>query len=808
MEYKRDMITELRSPSDIYQQIDDQLSKIVKSLTSPSADPDLEKAQDQTREQLENLQSDLQKQLSDLKKNAEWDTFTIAFYGETGAGKSTLIETLRIILQEPTKRANQEKFRQLKNEYEINEESLEKLQGEIKSANENIDEFENKLKVITQHYGELRHAILENIDKADTKFAIDKHNISVALKEKEKAAVDLQEKINLLKANVTEYKSTANLWQKLINLFTTTPDEKCLEEEQEKLPQLTIELYSSRNSLDNLQLQEKEAKHSLNEQLSEVEAEDKDAKDVLFNQQQHIEKDMQALQQKEKKLKEQLNEQIRNMSQYADGKIIGDGRADYTRQTQRYDFTFGGNKFSLLDVPGIEGKEGLVLSEIEKAVQTAHAVFYVTNKAAPPQTGEDERKGTLEKIKQHLGSQTEVWSVFNKKITNPKHTLKNRPLISVDENESLTALEEKMLEQLGDHYQKVISLTALPAFLASTDHLEPDSQNAKRRRKFLQDFTEKELLEQSRMQAFLDMLGGQLLPDSKNKINRANFNKAKEVLDGTTGSLDMMEKTFSVFAESISENRNNFQSQLESSFKALQKRLDSRGERLIQQFSRDVRENMYEFIEDDIKNDSFKRLLEKTIEKELIKINKKLPEAIELEVEKFELEAADILERFEEQTRDLTDVCEKLAEKKIDQSFQLNINIDNGVNKVALVSALIGAALAPFTGGASLWFAGAAALTAIVSVGKAVASFFSASYKMSQQRKATDENLRNLAGKLRENLNDSLKEALPDMKKTIKQLEKAIDAPVNQAEERVKLLYNSNKKLKTLSNQIKVLGNL
>lgn len=64
------------------------------------------------------------------------------------------------------------------------------------------------------------------------------------------------------------------------------------------------------------------------------------------------------------------------------------------QQTQRYDLELNGQPFALLDVPGIEGNEGLVVSQIEKAVQTAHAVLYVTNQAAPPQTGDAQRKRT------------------------------------------------------------------------------------------------------------------------------------------------------------------------------------------------------------------------------------------------------------------------------------------------------------------------------------------------------------------------------------------------------------------------------
>ncbi len=53
------------------------------------------------------------KELESLKNNEEWENFTIAFYGETGAGKSTLIECLRLFFKERSKRDQQERFRQL-----------------------------------------------------------------------------------------------------------------------------------------------------------------------------------------------------------------------------------------------------------------------------------------------------------------------------------------------------------------------------------------------------------------------------------------------------------------------------------------------------------------------------------------------------------------------------------------------------------------------------------------------------------------------------------------------------------------------
>ncbi len=54
-------------------------------------------------EKFKNLEYESLKELENLKNNEEWENFTIAFYGETGAGKSTLIECLRLFFKERSK---------------------------------------------------------------------------------------------------------------------------------------------------------------------------------------------------------------------------------------------------------------------------------------------------------------------------------------------------------------------------------------------------------------------------------------------------------------------------------------------------------------------------------------------------------------------------------------------------------------------------------------------------------------------------------------------------------------------------------
>lgn len=58
----------------------------------------------QIKKTLESLNTEFKKEIEKLENASEWDKFCIAFFGETNAGKSTIIETLRIIYNEETRR--------------------------------------------------------------------------------------------------------------------------------------------------------------------------------------------------------------------------------------------------------------------------------------------------------------------------------------------------------------------------------------------------------------------------------------------------------------------------------------------------------------------------------------------------------------------------------------------------------------------------------------------------------------------------------------------------------------------------------
>ncbi len=213
-----------------------------------------------------------------------------------------------------------------------------------------------------------------------------------------------------------------------------------------------------------------------------------------------------------------------------DGAIIGDGRSDFTLKTQSYSFQYIHQNFILLDVPGIEGNEKKVIDQISNATQKAHAIFYVTKKPTPPQKGEENKEGMIEKIQKQLDSQTEVWTIYNKPINNPR-AFKDG-LIDGSEKESLKILNKEMKNILGKHCMGHQIVSAQMAFYGLASALLPESDFYKNKQKFLDFFKAEEwLLYKSHFKPLAEFITEELLENSRAKIIQSNCNKALKVVE-------------------------------------------------------------------------------------------------------------------------------------------------------------------------------------------------------------------------------------------------------------------------------------
>ena len=144
-------------PTEIYNFILTKVKKLREHvLKMQLSDKEAKERQEEIKKRLDSIVNELEKKIKELKNNSEWDRFTVAFYGETNAGKSTLIETIRIMLNEKEKLKDREKYKEiddyinsLKNQRGTHDdkikESVEKYEQALASIMENIKSFETEL---------------------------------------------------------------------------------------------------------------------------------------------------------------------------------------------------------------------------------------------------------------------------------------------------------------------------------------------------------------------------------------------------------------------------------------------------------------------------------------------------------------------------------------------------------------------------------------------------------------------------------------------------------------------------------------
>ncbi|TKU43506.1 hypothetical protein FDX24_02730 [Citrobacter sp. wls716] len=726
----------IETSGQVYKKISQEVGRILDNLTKPVTDTALKKANDQARLQLESFQTRLNEAIESLSANAEWETFTIAFYGETNAGKSTVIEALRILLKEESKLARQDAFRRYQQQHNLSPEILE-------NSDRLLKDNETRTEALSRALAELRG--------------------SYAAREAE-----LEKELSLLSTLIEDQKKHWSAIRRLIALYILSPEQK--QQQQLRKRQLALD------------------------------AEISQATQPLTSQQAECDRERQTI----IELRARMENQLGELSALADGEIIGTGLSDFTLDATLYPFEAHGQRFALLDIPGIEGKESKVLEQIKRAVEKAHAVFYVTSKATAPQKGDEENPGTLEKIKSHLNAQTEVWTLFNKRVTNAMGL--SKPLVDQDEAQSIKDLNEKMREQLGDNYRDTLVVSAMPGFLSVAEHLVPGGSHIKSRDKFLKSFTREQLLEKTGVAELARVLTQQLVTDSKEKITRSNTQKTRIVLDDIAAQVTTLQQdTYAGLASQFSDKKDSAHKQLDLALKSLYQRLIDRADEGISQFRNQAREQVYQAIDGDISTDRFKSELESAISREHGKLEKSLPEALKKELERFQLETSDIIEQFQQHAHEILDTFASLQKHQFSNEFPLTIDIDNGIKVSGLLASLAGGALLFWNPAGWLVLAPALASLAFAAY-KAVRSFFSSNYKMSQQKQSTDKNLSNVASHMNDTILEGIEKAFPELKKKIAELKVMLEAPVQQVSSINEILTQAAAALRLLSNEIDFSG--
>ncbi|GAA8651244.1 hypothetical protein KYTH84_07180 [Helicobacter pylori] len=486
-----------------------------------------------------------------------------------------------------------------------------------------------------------------------------------------------------------------------------------------------------------------------------------------------------------------------------DGAIIGDGRSDFTLETKSYTLKHNNQSFVLLDVPGIEGNEKKVKQQISNATKKAHAIFYVTKTPAPPQKGEEGKEGTIEKIQKQLDSQTEVWTIFNKPINNPR-AFKDG-LIDGSEKESLKILNKEMKNILGGHYKGHQIVSAQMAFYGLASALIPESDFYKNKQKFLEVFKEEEwLLYKSRFQQLGEFITEALLKNSRAKIIESNCNKALKVVEQLQKAIEItIEKRIDPMIKEAQEHQQEARYNLDRSTEKFILNLTNSAFYEIDQFKSDLREKMYAHINKNIEDEECKEIFKN----ELIQGIETLHEYIKWrfrECEKrFDGEIKEAIKQLEYRIKDSLAMLEHIS---IDRGFNLNFDTDSGIDGTKLATSIGGLGLLGIFNAWNPmgWFALTIGIIAgLVGIARSIGSFFSSRYKRSQQRKEVDKNLHQICEKIVQDVKSCIESYKKGASEMIENLKASLNDSVVCYERMREGLIKASEGLWHLSDNIK-----
>lgn len=202
--------------------------------------------------------------------------------------------------------------------------------------------------------------------------------------------------------------------------------------------------------------------------------------------------------------KEKTREQMREQTGTAqDGIIVGDGSTDFTKVYREYYLEINGKPFTLIDVPGIEGREEDYSGEIKRALDKAHCIFYVQGHNKQPDTA------TAEKIKRYLKDWVSVYSIYNIRGGSGNYDEPGeRETIMTERTVRTEALIEKTFRDiLGERYKGNVSLQGLVAMCSVAEFAGTRGDLLRTQRKMMSLFGDGEtMLRFSRMSSLTALI--------------------------------------------------------------------------------------------------------------------------------------------------------------------------------------------------------------------------------------------------------------------------------------------------------------
>lgn len=772
----------IQRPENIYefvkQKVSELNSEIVRGediIGSTSATETM----NESRRLLLAQQENIEKNIEDLKKNAEWDFYTIALFGETNAGKSTLIETLRIILGEDTKKETRQNFLKLRQSLPFPEKKFTQKNEELNTKTTLISERKSVAERLSSEHSTLseEHQLqLKKIMESNI------HAMVVKTNEYKQQRDKIEEESENLKQDYDHKIKTASWWKKVFHKFSPPEMDQRIAENDQILEKLKENFKKQEAAItkknDSIFLRKKSDFQEKEEKCLTALSEENINIDNLVKEKNILTEEIRI-----------FCDIIKKMDDLQDGKIIGFGGDDFTRKNQEFIFIIKGMKIKIIDVPGIEGDEKLVIDQISSAIIKSHAILYVTHKDASP------NEGTLKKIQDHLSSQTEVWAIYNKPCTSLR-VIRKGVTINPDNDSSLKGLDTTLRKSLGKSYRGLTTISALPAFCSVADCLLTSDKIYATRNKFISAMSSNELFENSGINNALEIINDKIINDIEKKIKTNNFTKVNKILKNTNSTLHSIENKINTLRNKTQGHAQETKFKIDSDYGELINNIKKTINSLTEEFTRNTRIETYDQIDRNISNDDlknyFSRVTEENIEKFTSSLSIKFREYTSGFDQNIKSHLLILSSRLESEMKNFQN--ENI--KSIESNFTPEFKINSGIKSMGLMGVGVGVA-------AAMWWnpVGWVSITLTVaglllSFTKSVIQFFNKEYKRSEQKKSVDSNLITIVKELEKSARKNLKTIEQTIAPELVILNQKIDQP---AHDLLVLRINIGKSIKMLT---------
>lgn len=787
---------------NIYKKVSIELENLLFSLKNSEDNNELDEHRQEAIQKLNGVKEIVVDNIKSLQKNSEWDNFTVAFYGETNAGKSTLIESLRILLNEDKKVEEHNIFNSLKI-------SLEKLDIELSVKKQ-------KLNVISEKFEASKKVILDEISKLKQDVKVGQHDFDVVILSINKKIIKYDREIEIIEEKIIDLKIKkyylnqellvkilSNMWYMIKSLFFKLEEQKEIKDLDDQFKYHMHKISHIKNNKEKLLEEINNEKFKF---LAEFEIKNKQLEQLETRisqlSRENIEKSKE-LSLKVKEIELKIKKIVVKLEKISDGFIIGDGRSDFTQEVIDYHFKIKNKNFVVLDLPGIEGKEENLQQLIEEALEKSHVVFYVSKRPTPPQKGDDESIGTIEKISQQLSKHSEIHFIYNKPVRNPRQL--HKALISDEDLKSLSVVDEELASVFGDNYVSHQYLTAYPAFLSVGNFV--NEKFKKDRNNFLDKFSVKQkILEYSLILDFIEWMTGQLIIDIEKKMVRSNIKKISVTLDSTVSEIDMIYQVFNNLEDELCLNFKFTSSKLDKAGEIYNQNINNNVNRAVTDAKNKLRQKIYSDIEKGVSNKEFSSLLKNRIEAGILDFIDNLNSLIGKSGQEFENDISNIVKTYQKYVEELVNKYSKSVhfDFNFNPKVKIKANIDIGATVTELVSGIIGIIFTIINASNPIGWVllGVSVLTFIFSTYKKIHALLDQDFYKSQQRKSADENINKAFDEINLELTKPLSNIKKEIQNGIEEIMNELRKPIIHIETMSEIFLHTKNNVKKISKNV------